>query len=85
MLRISHTRVMILPHLADETFARSPDCILRHRIRTRLRFRRRQMCNPSVGLQGQEISLIGLVTGPHNFDRGERVAVLLLAAAFIAC
>jgi len=46
-------------------------CILCHRARTRPRFRRMKMCNPYVGLRGQENPLIGLVTGPHNLRGGE--------------
>ena len=85
VLRIFHRHVMILRQQRMRRLHDRLTCILRHRIRTHLRFRRMKMCNPSVGLLGQENPLIGLETGPHYFEVGESVTVLLLATAFIDC
>jgi len=70
---------------ADETFARSPDLHPPSPSTDSFPPPPHEDVLPSVGLRGQEYPLISLVTGPHNFERGESVAGLLLVAAFINC
>ena len=85
VLRISHPHVMIHPQLSMRHLHDRLTCILLLRAQTCPRFRRMNMCNPSVGLRSQENLMIDLATGPHNFEGGESVAVLLFAAPFINC